>query len=107
MYQVHVVNNASDAQQKISGLTASGYTKDDIYIFAHDKARSEDLTDATDTNNVGMKEQGMFEAMGNMFRSRGDELRSKMTNLGLTQSEAERYEEDLDHGKVVVVAAKK
>jgi hypothetical protein len=107
MYQVHVVENGVQAKEKIEGLTLAGFTKDDIYLFAHDKDRSENLTDATNTENVGMKEQGMLDSLGNMFRSRGDELRSKMENLGLTNAEAEKYEEELDFGKVVVVAVKK
>lgn len=106
MHQVHVVENGVQAKEKIEVLAVSGYTKDDIYIFAHDKDRSEHLTDATHTESVGMKEQGMFDSLGNVFRSRGDELRSKMENLGLTKVEAEKYEEELDYGKVVVVAVK-
>ncbi|MFS0783922.1 general stress protein [Bacillus sp. 1P06AnD] len=106
MYKVEVVENGVQAKEKIEALNASGYTKDDIYIFAHDKDRSKHLTENTDTEDVGMKEQGMMDTLGNMFRSRGDELRSKMQNLGLTADEAAKCEEELDYGKVVVVAAK-
>ena len=42
--------------------------------------------------------------MKNVFRSRGDELRSKMVSLGLTENEAAHMEEELDKGKVVIVA---
>ncbi|MGN1400913.1 MAG: general stress protein [Bacillus sp. (in: firmicutes)] len=104
MHQVHVVENGVQAKEKIDVLAASGYTKDAIYIFAHDKDRSENLTEATETENIGMKEQGMMDSLGNMFRSRGDELRNKMQNLGLTEEEAAKYEEELDYGKVVLVA---
>ena len=41
-----------------------------------------------------------------MFRSRGDELRAKMESLGLTENEANKYEQELDFGKVVVIAEK-
>ncbi|MEH6943008.1 general stress protein [Bacillus sp. JJ722] len=106
MYQVHVVENGVQAKEKIDVLTATGYTKNDIYIFAHDKDRSEHLTEITNTKEVGVKEQGLLDSMGNVFRSRGDELRSKMTNLGLSSSEASKYEEEMDLGKVLVVAVK-
>lgn len=105
MYQVHVVQNGVQAKEKIDHLITSGYNKNDIYLFAHDKDRSEHLTDATDTEGVGMKEQGVIDSMGNMFKSRGDELRSKMSSLGLTETEADQYEKDLDNGKVVLVAS--
>ena len=104
MYQVHVVENGVQAKEKIDTLAAAGYTKEDIYLFAHDKDRSENLTEATNTESVGMSEQGLLDAVGNMFRSRGDELRNKMENIGLTSEEAAKYEEELDYGKVVVVA---
>ncbi|MEY9870137.1 hypothetical protein ABIE66_005516 [Peribacillus sp. B2I2] len=40
MYQVHVVENGLQAKEKIDELVTSGYTKDDVYLFAHDKNRS-------------------------------------------------------------------
>ena len=106
MYQVHVVENGVQAKEKIDELTAAGFTKDDVYLFAHDKTRSEHLTENTDTESVGMKEQGFLDTVGNMFKSRGDELRNRMSNLGLSETEADRYEEVLDEGKVVIVATK-
>ncbi|RFU62382.1 general stress protein [Peribacillus glennii] len=105
MYQVHVVQNGVQAKEKIDHLMSSGFDQNDIYLFAHDKDRSEHLTENTDTGEVGLKEQGLLDAMGNMFKSRGDELRSKMSSLGLTDSEAEQYEKELDNGKVVLVAS--
>lgn len=106
MYQVHVVENGVQAKEKIDELVTAGFTKDDVYLFAHDKTRSEHLTENTDTESVGMKEQGFLDTVGNMFKSRGDELRNRMSNLGLSETEADRYEEVLDEGKVVIVAAK-
>jgi Heat induced stress protein YflT len=99
-----VVENGVQATETIKNLEAQGLSKDDIYLFAHDTARSKHLTENTDTNNVGMKEEGLFDKMANVFRSRGDELRSKMTSLGVNQNEAMRLEEELDEGKVVIVA---
>ncbi|EDL63685.1 general stress protein [Bacillus sp. SG-1] len=106
MYEVHTVENGVHATKVIEELNRSGYEKDDIYIFAHDKERSKDLTEGTHTESVGMSEQGMFDSLGNTFKKRGDELRSKMSSLGLSDSEADRYEEELDKGKVVVIGSK-
>jgi hypothetical protein len=74
--------------------------------LAHGKDRSEDLSDALDTNEIGVNEQGVFDSIANVFRSRGDELRSKMESLGLTDTEAQQFEKELDRGRVLVVAAK-
>jgi hypothetical protein len=101
-----VVDNGVQAKQVIEQLTMQGFHKDDIYLFAHDKSRSENLTNYLEINNVGVEEQGIFESFANVFRSRGDELRSKFESLGLTTSEVEHYEEELDHGRCVIVATK-
>ncbi|MDQ0218564.1 general stress protein [Peribacillus cavernae] len=105
MYQVHVLENGIQAKEKVDSLLTSGYTKENIYLFAHDKDRSEHLTENTGTEGIGMKEQGFLDSVGNMFKARGDELRSRMGSLGLTKTEADQYEKDLDLGKVVLVAS--
>ncbi|MCG7335674.1 general stress protein [Sporosarcina sp. ACRSM] len=100
------VENAVQAKKEIEDLVTQGYTHDDIYIFAHDKKRGKDITDALDTEEVSMKEQGFLDSMKNMFSSRGDELRSKMEAAGLSKEEAARAESELDEGKLVLIAQK-
>jgi hypothetical protein len=106
MKQVKAVENGVEAKKAIEQFLNQGFTKGEVYLFAHDKNRSEDLTDATNTNDIGVGEQGFFDSMANVFRSRGDELRSKMKSLGLSDLEAQKYEEELDQGRVVVIATK-
>jgi hypothetical protein len=105
MYTTKIVENVVQAKGAIEELTREGYTEKQIYIFAHDKHFSEDITDATNTQDVGIKEQGVVDALGNFFRSRGDELRDKMMAVGLNQAEANRYEEELDKGRLVLIAS--
>ncbi|ANU24474.1 general stress protein [Planococcus donghaensis] len=100
------VENALQAKSEIEKLETQGYTHDDIYIFAHDKKRGKDISKALDTEEVGMKEQGFLDSMKNMTVSRGDELRAKMAAAGLSKQEAEEYEEELDKGKLVIIANK-
>jgi len=100
------VENALQAKTEIEKLETQGFTHDDIYIFAHDRARTEDITNALETERVGIKEQGFLDSMKNMTRSRGDELRTKLASVGLSDQEAESYEKELDKGKLVVVAYK-
>ena len=101
------VENAVQAKQEVERLEAEGYSKDHIHIFAHFKERADDINDALDTKDVGIKEQGFLNSMKNMFTSRGDELRSKMVAIGLTTQEAEAAEKELDKGKLIIVAHKK
>jgi hypothetical protein len=106
MENVKVVENGVQAKQEIEQLMMQGFRKDDIYLFAHDRSRSENLTDSLNINDVGVEEQGFFGSITNIFQSRGDELRSKFESLGISAAEAEHYEEELDHGRCVVVAVK-
>ncbi|MEH7334254.1 general stress protein [Neobacillus drentensis] len=106
MKHVKVVENGVQARKEIEQFIMDGYTKDEIYLLAHDQHRSEDLTDQLDISSIGVAEEGVLDSLANVFRTRGDELRSKLESLGLSTNEAERFEEELDHGKVVVVASK-
>lgn len=105
MNTVKVVENGVEAKKVIEQFNLQGFTKDDIYLLAHNENRSEDLTDSLDVQDVGVKEEGVLDSVANVFRTRGDELRSKLESLGLSHAEAERYEEEMDHGKVIVIAA--
>lgn len=100
------VENAVQAKQEIEKWETKGYSRDNIYIFAHDKDREKDITDFLDTESAGAGEQGFFSKMKNVVSKRGDELRSEMAAVGLTQEEAAEYEEELDKGKLVLIANK-
>lgn len=106
MNNVKIVENGVEARREIEQFITQGFTKDEIYLLAHDKNRTEDLTDALDINDIGIAEQGVFDSMANVFMSRGDQLRSKMEALGLSNLAAQQYERELDQGRVVVVATK-
>src|SRR4051812_16330779 len=106
MTQVKLVENGLQAKKEIEQFLTQGFTKDEVYILAHNKDRSEDLTEALDISGIGVDEQGFVDSIANVFRSRGDELRSKMESLGLTDTEAQKFEKELDRGRVMVVAAK-
>ncbi|HAQ06520.1 MAG TPA: general stress protein [Bacillus bacterium] len=104
MKKVEIVENGVQATEIINSLEAAGFAKENIYIFAHDEDRSKHLKDATDTGSMGFKEQGFFDSIGNMFKSRGDELRNKFEAIGLSKQEADQYEKELDKGRLVLVA---
>ena len=101
-----IVENAVQAKEEVEKLEMQGYSRDEIYIFAHYKQREKDISDALETEEVGMKEQGFLDSMKNLVSSRGDELRSKMEAAGLTDEEADDDEKELDTGKLVVIAKK-
>lgn len=106
MVEKYTLENVVQAKAQVETLETQGYSKDDIYIFAHSKRRGEDISKALDTEEVGMAEQGFLDSMKNMFTTRGDELRSKMEAAGLSAEEADDAEAELDKGKLIVIANK-
>ncbi|MBO2945540.1 general stress protein [Paenibacillus sp. F411] len=101
-----VTDNGTQAVQEVQSLHSSGYTQEHIFVLAHDSDRTERIASASDASEVGMKEEGAFDTIANLFRSRGDELRAKIQSLGFTEAEADFYEKQLDQGKVLVIAKK-
>ncbi|MBR3120439.1 MULTISPECIES: general stress protein [Oceanobacillus] len=87
----------------ITKLKTKGVARDDIYILTHDDERTGRLAEGVDANTIGMKEMDFSSAVGNMFNSQGDELRTKLKEIGVTTVEAENYEEDLDDGKILLI----
>ncbi len=98
------VENVVQAKAQVEAYLAEGYSHDEIYIFAHDEKRGKDITEALHTEELNVAEEGFFNKLKNLVSSRGDELRSKMHAAGLTKDEAAIAEEELDEGKLVIIA---
>jgi Heat induced stress protein YflT len=107
VYTAKIVRNHTEAASAVTAFSQDGFSKEAIYVFARDKDESKQLTDATNSGSVGFKEQGLSGTVGNVFKNRGDELRSKLHSLGISESEAAEYEEQLDRGLIAVVATDK
>ncbi|WP_438352008.1 general stress protein [Paenibacillus sp. FA6] len=99
-----VVENGVQAVNEVRQLQSLGYVYDNIFVLAHDVDRTDRIAEISDANEIGIKEEGVFDSIANLFRSRGDELRAKITSLGFTDAEANFYEKELDLGKVLVIA---
>jgi hypothetical protein len=99
-----VVDNGARAMEEINTLHRQGYLPEDIFVLAHDKDRTEYLAGAADVNTITLEEEGVIKSIANMFRSRGDELRSKLEAMGCSPREAEMHEAELDRGKVIIMA---
>lgn len=61
------------------------------------------IADDTNTNTIGVKEQGLGTSIINFFLQKGDELRNQMEEMGLSKEEANLYEEKLDQGKILLL----
>ena len=95
--------NEEQLKTDVNKLQAKGVQKDDIYLLSHDDERTDRIADNADTNTIGMKEMDFGSAVGNIFSSQGDQLRTKLEEIGFSELEAANYEKDLDEGKVLLI----
>jgi hypothetical protein len=102
--KVYTVNNIQEAHTKIAEIIQEGYSKETIYVLTHDKKRTEQISERTETNEIGFAEEGLVTAVGNLFRSDGDELRAKLRSMGVSNEHAEQLEKEMDKGKIVILA---
>jgi hypothetical protein len=102
--KVYTVHNIQEVRTKIEDIKQAGYDKDNIFVLTHDKKRTEQISERTDANEIGIAEEGFITAVGNLFRSSGDELRAKLRSMGVSNEHAETLEKEMDHGKIVILA---
>lgn len=100
-----VASSISEAHSHVQQYNREGFDRDNIYVLTHSPEGTDYVADSTGAEKIGMPEEGVFTAVANLFRSRGDELRAKMEALDVPKSEAARLEAELDHGKIVVLAS--
>lgn len=96
---VREYQNDEKLKSDIEELSNIGVSKDDIYVLSHDDDRTERVADGVDANTIGKKEMGL-SSLKNVFSKKGDELRSKMQEIGFSKEESERYEDEMDKGKI-------
>lgn len=92
--------------QEVKTQAANGVKKENLYVISHDDDRTDRVAGNVNANEVGIGEEGLGTAVGNIFRKKGDELRAKFKELGFDQSEAGELEEKLDHGKILLMIDK-
>lgn len=95
--------NDEQLQNAVALLKNKGINRDDVYILSHDDDRTNRIADNADANTVGLKEMDLTEAVGNIFSSKGDELRTKLKEMGFSEAEASKFEEDMDEGNVLLM----
>src|SRR5690625_4285583 len=67
---------------------------ENIYVLTHDRDRTQRLAEQAEINTIGVNEMGVGNAVSSMFKSEGDELRNKLKEMGLTESEATILEKE-------------
>lgn len=99
---VRECDSAIEVLNEIKAFEFSGVQPDQMYVLAHEQDQTNEMADQFGINTIGLKEEGVGTALKNLFEGRGDALRSKMQEMGLTKEEADVYEMKLDHGKILL-----
>ncbi|MDR4171087.1 general stress protein [Bacillus cereus] len=100
---VQEYENEQEVVMKVKELELQGIRQDDIYVLTHEKHLTKKIADDTNTNTIGVKEQGLGTSIINFFSKKGDELRNQMEEMGLSKEEANLYEEKLDQGRILLL----
>ena len=102
--KVTTVNNILEARGEIQQLVSEGYAKENLYVLTHSDERTQHVAEHTNSNRIGIAEEGIITAIANLFRSQGDELRAKLRSMGVSKEYAEKLEMDMDRGKIIILA---
>lgn len=89
-----------ELKKEIDKLSDEGKNKDNLYVMSHDDDRTDRISDSISAGKLG---EGFTTEKGNVFTKKGDELRAQFKELGLSQEEANKLEEKLDHGTILLV----
>ncbi len=89
--------------ESIGKIRKDGVRDEDIYVLSHDNDHEQRNRKSTDANKVGVSELGVGTTLKNVFRSKGDKLRTKMKEMGFDAEKAEDLEEELDKGKTLLI----
>ncbi|MEJ9307181.1 general stress protein [Priestia megaterium] len=106
MKKIRVVKDGYEVKEAIEQFLSLGFRKDNIYLLAHEKDRTEELTSALNINDIGVSELRDNSPIANSFHFYKDELHSKLYSLGLSDEEVQHYLKELNWGRILVFALK-
>ena len=109
MVMMKSVENGVQARTVIEKFISEGYDRDHIHIFANSNQRAEDIAeyynvDAGATAETSGENKGFIESIKNFFQTTPEDFQHHLTKLGLTDTDQATAKNDLDMGKVVIVA---
>jgi 5-bromo-4-chloroindolyl phosphate hydrolysis protein len=100
---IKIVENAEKALEEIKDLYQKGFEMDDVYVLAHQADVTHKIAAIANTKEIGIAEEGIYQSLANVFKSRGDELRDKLVSLGISEVKAANLERQLDQGHVAII----
>lgn len=91
--------NDGNLEKDINTLKEQNIAVKDIYVLSHDPDRTERIVGNTEASGIDYNQSESNASS----KKPGDELRNKLKSLGVTENDADGYEEDMDEGKVLLI----
>ncbi|SMD37500.1 Heat induced stress protein YflT [Bacillus sp. JKS001846] len=79
---VYEYQNEQEVVMKVKELELQGIHQDDIYVLTHEKHITKKIADDTNTNTIGVKEQGLGTSIINFFSKKGTSSEIKWRKWG-------------------------
>ncbi|MGN7476549.1 general stress protein [Solibacillus silvestris] len=103
------VENGVQAKSVIETFVSEGYDRDHIHVFANSNKRAEDIAnffnvDAATTAETSGDDKGFFATIKNLFQTTPEDFHDQLTEFGLADHEHTTAKNDLDAGKIVIIA---
>src|SRR5699024_8940702 len=95
--------NDEELQTDIEKLKSQNVGENDIYVISHDDERTKRIAKNVEINTIGANEMGIGDAVKGAFDKKGDQLRKQLEKIGLYENEDEKYEAEMDKGKVFII----
>ncbi|MFP5163833.1 general stress protein [Rhodococcus hoagii] len=96
---VKAYSNDEDIEININTLKDQKINAKDIYVLSHDADHTERIVKNTEVSGIDYNRSDVGEDEQNQ----GDQLRDKLQILGVSESDAQDYEELMDQGNVLLI----
>lgn len=94
--------NEEKLVKDVEEIENRGVPENNIYVLAHHDGHTDHIANKANANTIGIKEMGLKDTINKLFKHRGEELRSKIEDMGVSRESAEMYERKLDEGRILL-----
>ncbi|MFQ3852656.1 general stress protein [Staphylococcus sp. 2S1] len=96
---VKAYSNDEDIEININTLKDQKINAKDIYVLSHDADHTARIVKNTEVSGIDYNRSNV----GEKEPKQGDQLRDKLQILGVSESDAQDYEELMDQGNVLLI----
>src|SRR5699024_11516560 len=98
--------NEEEKQTQIEKMKSQNVAENDMYVIYQDDERTKRIAKNVEINTIGANEMGIGDAVKGAFDKKGDQLRKQLENIGFSETEAEKYEAEMDNGRVFIIVTR-